>query len=205
MVNNFYCWVFLLLIGANVCAESECGKPGKQVLMSIVKISTSHGSQASGIVIAPGRVLTAAHVLEGVGPYFVDLRTGLEEAGLQAIDRSNDLAVLSVPTHGLVPIPFSVRDLDNSEPVWALGYPLDGELTLSSGYFEEFVGGALHTSATIDSGQSGGGLVICEANQHVLAGMLRAYGAFRRDNALIKIDNFSISVPTRTIRSFLLN
>ncbi len=186
-------------------AASACNKPSDEILTSIVRVLNNDGSQASGVVISRDFVLTAAHVVEGAGPFFVKFDRRIEQAVLHSVDLANDLAVLSVLTHGLTPIPLSIGGLHPNEPVWALGYPLGGDLEMSRGYVEDFYQGAVQTSAEIDSGHSGGGLLSCEADRHVLAGMLRGYGAYQRDGNLVKVDNFSISVPSHTIKSFVWN
>ena len=64
-------------------------------------------------------------------------------------------------------------------------------------------GMTLHTTAEIDSGDSGGGLIACQQGRHVLAGMLRGYGAIKRGNEYVKIANYSASVAARNITEFI--
>ena len=59
------------------------------------------------------------------------------------------------------------------------------------------------TTAPIDSGQSGGGLISCEHGKHVLAGMLRGFAAYVNGDEYIKIKNHSVSVASTDIRNFI--
>ena len=63
--------------------------------------------------------------------------------------------------------------------------------------------GALHTSAPIDSGQSGGGLLACERGAYRLLGMLRGYGAYRNGSDYVKLANHSVAVAASTIHRVL--
>ena len=98
------------------------------------------------------------------------------------------------------PIPLSVYDLYAEQEVWAAGYPRAQPLHTTSGYFVSKKAEALHTSAGIDSGESGGGLLSCENGEFVLAGMLRGYGAYRTDQGLVRLEHYSISVPASEIQ-----
>ncbi len=195
----------LCLVLVDGYAGPHCKQPSQETLTSIVRVLNDDGSQASGVVIGRNFVLTAAHVVEGPGPFSVKFDSRTESASLHSVDPANDLAVLSVATHNLVPIPLSMGQLRTDEPVWALGYPMGGDLKISLGYVEELYQGTVQTSAEINSGHSGGGLFSCEADKYVLAGMLRGYGAFRRNGELVKVDNFSISVTSGTIKRFVWN
>jgi hypothetical protein len=61
----------------------------------------------------------------------------------------------------------------------------------------------LHASATIDSGQSGGGLLACTDGAWELLGMLRGFGAYLYGDHYVKIQNHSVSVAAATIQRFL--
>ena len=121
------------------------------------------------------------------------------------IDRSRDLAILEVETGAIQPIQLGAQDLSTSAKVWAVGFPRAESKTTSSGSFKvkAATDGALHTTAPIDSGQSGGGLITCEAGQHVLAGMLRGFAAYVSRDSYVKIKNHSVSVATAEIRNFI--
>ncbi len=181
----------------------RCSKPGAATLAAVLPVATDHGSHASGVVVDHGRVLTAAHAVQGASRFFV--RTGHQflQADLVSVDHDSDLAVLAVDTGDIRPLSLAPGALGASEPVWAVGFPRARELATSSGVFQRVAGGAVHTSASIDSGQSGGGLLSCLRGEYVVAGMLRGYGAYRSGEQFVKLDNHSVSVAADTIRHFL--
>lgn len=181
----------------------DCAQPDRDTLTAIVPVATDHGSHASGIVIDNNRVLTAAHALQGAGHFFVRVGASFRSADLVMVDHKHDLAVLAVDTALIKPLRISGFSPAHSDPVWAAGYPRAQSMTTSAGVFQAFSGGALHTSATIDPGQSGGGLLSCSAGSWSLVGMLRGYGAYLQGDQYVKLENHSVSVAGTTINEFL--
>lgn len=188
-----------------VLASDPCGWPNSIALDSVVRVTSDDGSHASGVVVADGRVLTAAHALDENFKSYVRIDGRLNSARIVMIDRSKDLAILGVRTGAIQPIPLGVENLDASATVWAVGFPRAESKTTSSGSFKVKAenDGALHTTAPIDSGQSGGGLISCEQGRHVLAGMLRGFAAYVNGDQYVKIKNHSVSVASADIRNFL--
>ncbi len=184
-------------------SRATCDQPDDMTLAAIVRVATDHGSHASGIVFDEDRVLTAAHAVQGAGHFFVRVGDAFHSADLVMVDHAHDLAVLAVDTGYILPLRVSVFSPIRSEPVWAAGYPRAQAMSMSLGVFQEVSGGALHTSATIDSGQSGGGLLSCTAGQWSLVGMLRGYGAYLQGDHYVKLENHSVSVAGNTIHEFL--
>ena len=198
--------VLLFCLGlwsTQAAAAPECVWPDNKTLEAILPVATDHGSHASGVVFASNRVLTAAHAIEGAKQYFVRVEGGFRSAILLLIDRTNDLAVLSVDTHDIKPMPLAVASPSQSQMVWAVGFPKAQGKTTSSGVFQRNRAGALHTSAPIDSGQSGGGLLSCEQGSYQLLGMLRGYGAYLSGDRYVKLENHSVSVAAATIQRFI--
>ena len=186
-------------------ASESCGWPNRNALDSVVRVTSDDGSHASGVIVGEGRVLTAAHAIDESFQTFVRIEDGLRRASVVMIDRAKDLAVLEVETGSIPPIPLGQQTLTASATVWAVGFPRAESKTTSSGSFKVKAesDGALHTTAPIDSGQSGGGLITCEGGQHVLAGMLRGFAAYVNGDSYVKIKNHSVSVATTDIRSFI--
>ncbi len=195
--------VCLGLWSTQVAAAPECVWPDDKTLEAILPVATDHGSHASGVVFAANRVLTAAHAVEGAEQYFVRVNGGFRSATLLLIDLANDLAVLSVNTHNIQPMPLAAASPSQSQMVWAVGFPKAQGKTTSSGVFQRNRAGALHTSAPIDSGQSGGGLLSCEQGSYQLLGMLRGYGAYLSGDRYVKLENHSVSVAAATIQRFI--
>lgn len=184
-------------------AQTNCQRPDHRSLAAILPIATDHGSYASGIVFDNNRVLTAAHAVQGGAQFFVRVSSDFVKADLLLVDHLNDLAVLAVDTQMIEPIHIAGFAPTKSQAVWAVGYPRAQAMTTSTGVFQRDREGALHTSASIDSGQSGGGLLSCQNGSWQLLGMLRGYGAYLEGDAYVKLENHSVSVAAATISEFL--
>ena len=188
---------------AQAAAVNGCSGPGADALAAVLPVATDHGSHASGVVFQRGRVLTAAHAVEGASRFFVRTDEDFRRADLISVDHEADLAVLAIDTGDIQPLPLAGAELTAEEPVWAVGFPRARALETTSGVFQRVSDGAVHTSASIDSGQSGGGLLSCTGGEYAIAGMLRGYGAYRSGDRYVKLDNHSVSVAARTIQHFL--
>ena len=187
----------------SIAAAQECVWPDRETQASILPVATDDGSYASGIVVAPNRVLTAAHAVSGAEQAFVRINHAFRQAELLSVDPEKDLAIMRVDTGNLYPIRLSQRDPYENEPVWAVGFPHARFKTTSAGIFQNKLDGVLHTSAPIDAGESGGGLLACDQGKFVLAGMLRGYGAYLDGDRYIKIENHSVSVTASDIERFI--
>lgn len=181
----------------------NCSQPDERALQAIVPISTDHGSHASGVVYDVNRVLTAAHAVQGDGRFFVHIADGYEEAVLLMVDHVSDLAVLAVNTESIIPLNISGFDPAESQPVWAVGYPRAQAMMKSAGVVEDSHDGALYASASVDLGQSGGGLLSCQDGAWEIMGMLRGYGTYLQGDQYVKLTNYSVSVAAATINQFL--
>ncbi len=199
------CLVFTSLIaGCSFAAvASECEWPDNQTMASVLPVATDDGSYASGVVIARNRVLTAAHAVENSDQAFVRINFDFRRAEILSVDSEKDLAVMDVDTGTIDPIRLSRREPYENEQVWAIGFPHATSKTTSIGNFQDKLDGVLHTSAPIDAGESGGGLIACERGNFVLAGMLRGYGAYLKGNEYIRIENHSVSVAASDIHHFV--
>ncbi len=197
--------LMLLLLGSSSVFAEQCGWPERDALETIVRVTSDDGSHASGVVIERNMVLTAAHAVDEHYQSYIIVGEEVRSADIVLIDRSRDLAILEVETGAIQPIQLGAQDLSTSAKVWAVGFPRAESKTTSSGSFKvkAATDGALHTTAPIDSGQSGGGLITCEAGQHVLAGMLRGFAAYVSGDSYVKIKNHSVSVATAEIRNFI--
>lgn len=195
---------FFAVATGSEAVEFVCYWPTSQTLNSIVPIESGSNSRASGVVVSDNLIITAAHVLENLTDTYAVINGELYVASVLLIDREADLALLSVSTENLSPIPLRKSELYASQEVWAVGFPGAQAQHTSAGYFNFQQAEAIHTSAGIDSGASGGGLLSCEDGEFVLAGMLRGYGAYVTDQGLIRLDDYSVSVSTSDIQ-FIIN
>ena len=117
----------------------------------------------SGVVIAPGRVITNRHVIEGGASFRVEHGGEKWPAALAGVSPDHDLAGLSVA--GLAAPDVTVRDSSSlavGERVYAIGAPEGLELTISEGLISGLrdfdKGRVIQTSAAMSPGSSGGGL-----------------------------------------------
>lgn len=182
---------------------TECEWPDLRTMASVLPVATDDGSYASGVVIARNRVLTAAHAVENSEQAFVRINYDFRRAEVLSLDLEKDLAVMGVDTGDIDPIRLSKRDPYANEQVWAIGFPHATSKTTSIGNFQDKLDGVLHTSAPIDAGESGGGLIACERGDFVLAGMLRGYGAYLKGDEYVRIENHSVSVAASDIHHFV--
>lgn len=198
-------FTLMLLVGSSCVLAEQCGWPESDALETVVRVTSDDGSHASGVVIDHNTVLTAAHAVDEHFQSYIIVGEDVRSASIALIDRSRDLAILQVETGTIRPIKLGAQDLSASSKVWAVGFPRAESKTTSSGSFKvkAETDGALHTTAPIDSGQSGGGLISCEAGRHVLAGMLRGFAAYVNGDSYVKIKNHSVSVASAEIRNFM--
>ena len=205
MTRVRYVLTLMLLLGSSSVFAEQCGWPERDALETSVRVTSDDGSHASGVVIERNMVLTAAHAVNEHYQSYIIVGEEVRSADIVLIDRSRDLAILEVETGAIQPIQLGANDLSTSAKVWAVGFPRAESKTTSSGSFKvkAETDGALHTTAPIDSGQSGGGLITCEAGRHVLAGMLRGFAAYVSGDSYVKIKNHSVSVATAEIRNFI--
>jgi len=190
-------------VNGALSVNRSCGQPDNRTLRAILPVATDHGSYASGVVFDNNRVLTAAHAVQGGGHFYVRVADTFLPADLMMVDHVNDLAVLAVDTQSIQPILIAGIAPSSAQPVWAVGYPRAQAMSTSTGVFQRSRAGALHTSASIDSGQSGGGLLSCKDGNWELLGMLRGYGAYLEGDVYVKLENHSVSVAAATINEFL--
>lgn len=202
MKTIIYCLTLLLLAGCALTTSQQCQLPDANVRSSVVRIAAPDGSTASGVIIAKNRVLTVAHAVEDASSAMVEVDGQFQVATVLGTDTDNDLALLSVTTNDLVPMPVSSTMLRESEAVWAIGYPLALEQKMSLGLYQNMFNGRLYTSAHINSGSSGGGLLRCQAGNFELAGVVHGYVAQRAGSNYVNIGD-STSVPARKIQNFI--
>ncbi len=139
-----------------------------------IKITTADGSAAgTGIVIDPnGTVVTNAHVVEGADTIQVQLPNGdIAPGTAKGVDPTHDLAVVTIPRHGLESAVLGDSDaLNVGDPVIAVGNALDLGISVTTGIVSAIdrdvpeengntLYGALQTDAAINPGNSGGPLV----------------------------------------------
>lgn len=140
----------------------------RRVSPSVVTVHALDGKNqaeglGSGVVIAPGLIVTNCHVVQEAGKLEIEAAQKKWEARWIRRDAGRDLCLLSVagltvPAAGLR----SVGTLAVGEPVFAVGNPLGFGLTISSGLLSSVAGKGdaayLVNTAAQSPGSSGGGL-----------------------------------------------
>jgi S1-C subfamily serine protease len=91
--------VFITLVTGSVMACGDDPDPPRATAAAVEVVATGCGlieGRGDGLVIAPGRVLTAAHVVAGSGRVEVRNPSGTTTAVVTVFDPANDVAVLAV-------------------------------------------------------------------------------------------------------------
>lgn len=182
--------------------SQQCTLPGSETMTSIVRIATSNGGNASGVVIGQDRVLTVAHAVDEDAEMMIRYGGDTYQAAVLALNIEKDLALLTADTGSLEPIMLTDARLKRMEQVWAVGFPLALEQKLTIGLFQAMNNGRLYTTTHVNSGNSGGGLLRCRAGTFELAGIVHGYVAYLDGDSYINIGD-STSVPATQIESFL--
>ncbi len=146
-----------------------------------VRTCTSEGA-GTGFLIAPDRVATAAHVVDGASEISVVVDGLRTEAEVLGVDVGTDVALLRTadPIEGHV-FELEGRAAEVGEEVGAVGYPLGGPVSLTlgvvSGLGRDLSGDGfaledlVQTDAAINPGNSGGPLLAADGT---LLGLVEA-------------------------------
>ena len=134
----------------------------------------NRGQAGSGFVVAPGRVVTNAHVVAGMSRPRVQVggEGARFEGRVVVFDPDTDLAVIDVPELDAGPLPLG-EELGRGDPVVVAGFPLDGPYATTSGRVRDVLqasgadiyGGegavreVYSLRATVQPGNSGGPLL----------------------------------------------
>jgi S1-C subfamily serine protease len=144
-----------------------------QVKSGVVRVRASvcgGSGEGTGFLIGGDRVATAAHVVAGAVAVSVETPSGTYAATVESIDEAADLASLrlSTPDPGHV-FAFATADPAPGTSAVAIGYPLDGQLSVTEGTVSGVDrtvqtdtgtrSGLLQTDAAVNPGNSGGPLV----------------------------------------------
>ncbi|HGG59041.1 MAG TPA: serine protease [Gammaproteobacteria bacterium] len=202
-IRSIVALALLALFSTRLFAAGHCGAPDEKVRRGIVLIEAGV-SVGSGVVIGDNLVLTAAHVVVDRSRVEVS-DSGFHTTGF-VVSRQRELDLALIETSDNLPfpaVPFARHSRTRLEKVWAMGYPFGQALVAASGQYKGLWANSLYTSASVNFGQSGGGLIACENGRHVLAGIVRAFGATRVDGKLVRRDDVSVATTIDDVRRFL--
>ncbi|HHJ21206.1 MAG TPA: hypothetical protein ENJ84_15485 [Gammaproteobacteria bacterium] len=203
MKRTLLLFIILVFYTSSAFSSARCTSPDPQTKAGIVLIDGGE-SVGSGVVVAHNQILTAAHVIKGMDTIYVQVNGALVPAHVLSEDSTKDLALLRADTGETVPLVLSHDKLERNDDVWAMGYPFGESLVSASGRYRGTWDNAIYTSASVNFGQSGGGLISCERGKPVLAGMVRAFGAVKKNGKLVRRDDISVAVRIETIKQFLV-
>jgi serine protease Do len=151
--------------------QEAAGRVVAQAAPAVVRIGRGWG-RGAGIVVADGIVVTNAHNLRGqeTTVTFADGRTAT--AAVTGVDVDGDLAVLTVDTSGVTPLPWdpTTAEVNVGTPVWAIGTVPGGGVRVTMGtvsavgqHFRgprgRHIAGSVEHTAPLVRGSSGGPIV----------------------------------------------
>jgi hypothetical protein len=114
--------------------RSRAVRAARRSVVRVYGTACGLGIEGSGWVVAPGVVVTNAHVVAGERD--TEIQIGGVGAGLSArvvlFDVQDDIAALTVPDLALRPLPMA-RDAGSGTSAAILGYPLDGGFNAQPG------------------------------------------------------------------------
>ncbi len=142
--------------------------------VKVVGIGCGQIQEGSGFVVAPGMVVTNAHVIAGIGHPTVEDRSGSHDTTVVSFNPSYDLAVLRVPGLQDPALPLVPTLVDRGTQAAVLGYPGGGSFSVGpAGVMAEFdaqgrdiygqgltVRRVYEIQADVRPGNSGGPLVL---------------------------------------------
>ncbi len=198
----------VVLAVLSLAGPAAGAQPGvERAKAATVAIHTSQGNIGSGVVIANGYVLTAAHVTSAVSSNGLAREIAFEDGTtlsytIEKSDVRADLALLKVPGLKVVPVAFGDSSiLSSGDDVYVLGFSLGSEkLVLTKGVIStpsQVVGGVayIQTDATINPGNSGGPLVDAQG---------RFLGVNVAKIAATEVEGVGFAVPSGAVVTFLL-
>ena len=166
--------LLVLPLGMSFSGTLMAGSPEevfRQVAASIVVVEVSGVkgeaiSLGSGVIIAPGQIITNCHVIKDGKTFTIrqSNQTGNQPqpAALRYQDIDRDLCQLEATGFKGLPATMAISKLKTGQRVYAIGAPQGLELTISEGLISSLreLDGAqyIQTTAAISPGSSGGGL-----------------------------------------------
>jgi hypothetical protein len=164
-------YFLLLLLLPNLMVAQNAKEIAKKCMTSTVSLVMEDNfkqplSLGSGFIVDKGKVITNLHVIEGAKYGYVTISGESKKhkiEGYFAVDKTNDLALLSVPTILSTTIEINENNPEIGEKIYAIGNPKGLSGTISEGIIsgirtfdkEELI----QITAPISPGSSGGPVI----------------------------------------------
>lgn len=198
--------IFWLVIAGAVM--SGCARPPSSTVheVAIYNGENELGS-ASGVMIAPMQMLTAAHVVEELQDGMVlYVGEGKAPAKVLRVDKGKDLALLQVAV-GCPCVSVSDDEAYVDEDVVVIGFPMSNLVGVqvitrgqASGVNES---GSLVFTAPIAPGNSGGGVFVRRWTGWRLAGIAKGVMAVPMGYSASLLPHLAVAVPVKSMQEFL--
>lgn len=145
-----------------------------------IQVELSSGQAAgSGVIVGPGRIVTAYHVVKNARQVLVEVNGEVLQGHVVIHDLQHDLALIAVPTEGMPYVPLLPGDqhLVQQQIVSLVGFPHGDQQqsheALVSSWIETRYD-EIYVNAPVLGGESGGGLFTTIDDQVYLAGVITA-------------------------------
>lgn len=181
-INTALCCMVIAPLALHAKGPEEIFQDVSRSIVTIQAFDAADNilSLGSGVVIAPGTVVTNCHVIEDGRRLEVSSGKNTHKAEVRAADFDRDLCELAVSGLQAPRVPLFTGRLRVGQRVYAIGAPEGLDLTISEGLVSSIreMDGAhyIQTSAPISSGSSGGGLFDVEGRLVGLTAFILAEG-----------------------------
>lgn len=186
---------------ANVhLARNHAAQPNQAVVKVYVS-NRGSDSSGSGVIIGPGRLATAYHVIENAQSIHVEIMGEETRAYPVFADPEHDLAVLSFPAREtphipLLPANYGLQDMG----VTLVGYPFGGAQTSHHASVQGPIGNyGVYLNSPVMQGESGGAMITRIHGKFYLAGIITSSVKNEGEHEV----SGGAAVPSNYIRRFL--
>ena len=204
-MNRKIILVLLTLVNTSIAFSQSAKEIAKNSLPSTVSLVMEDNhkqpvSLGSGFIVADGKIVTNLHVIEGAkyGSVFVNGSSKKHKIeGYLAIDKENDLAILSVPSISDSALPLGNSSMPEvGERIYAIGNPKGLSGTISEGIISGIRNlegkDLIQITAPISPGSSGGPVI--DNNGRVVGVAV---------GTLTSGQNLNFAIPTSTLITLL--
>jgi serine protease Do len=168
------------------------GRLAESIRQIVLQVRGNGGSLGSGFVVAPGKVITNAHVLRGSEIRVETWEGDTLSASVAKLNRSRDLALLSAAALKASAVPLGdSRNLRAGTPVFAIGNPLGFVGAVSSGVIHSLnLPRWVCADVRLAPGNSGGPLA-------------NFSGQIVGINTMVVAGGLALAVPSHAVEKFL--